>query len=308
MDRSSTCNITAAEDPRPPMGHRSARTALCACFALVAWGCGGSDKDPPPESGGSPTESQTLLTGDWTIPAGTEDYACVRHTLAEDIYVRALEAINPLGTHHTFLTIGPPSGSDGVTACDVTVHHSQPIFGSGVGTNPIVLPEGVAMKLTAGSQVLLNLHLFNTGTEDLSGSSGTRIVPIEESEVGYLGENIATVKLDLNIPPLQVTSQGGSTTMAADTTIFAVLPHMHQLGIHAKVVAESSIDGERVLHDAPYDFDAQLYYAIDPVRMAAGDKVRYECTWRNTTDRTVHFGDSSLDEMCAIGLYRFPGR
>ncbi len=291
------------------MPNRSRQSALCACLALVVWGCGGSDTEPaPPGGGGSPVEWQTLLSGDWTIPAGTEDYACVRHTLTEDIYVRALQAINPLGTHHTFLTIGPPSGPDGVTACDVTVHHRQSIFGSGVGTNPIELPEGVAMKLTAGSQVLLNLHLFNTGTEELSGSSGTRIVPIEESEVEYLGENIAAVKVDLDIPPHQVTSQGGSTTMAADTTIFAVLPHMHQLGIHAKVVAESSIDGERVLHDGPYDFDAQLYYPIDPVRMAAGDKVRFECTWRNDTERTIHFGDSSLDEMCAIGLYRFPGQ
>jgi hypothetical protein len=282
--------------------------ALCACFALVVWGCGGSDAEPAPEGGEGSPQWQTLLSGDWTIPAGTEDYACVRHTLTEDIYVRALQAINPLGTHHTFLTIGEPSGPDGVTACDVTVHHRQPIFGSGVGTNPIELPEGVAMKLTAGSQVLLNLHLFNTGGEDLSGSSGTKIVPIEESEVEYLGENIAAVKVDLNIPPNQVTSQGGSSTMAADTTIFAVLPHMHQLGIHTKVVAESSIDGERVLHDGPYDFDAQLYYPVEPTRMAAGDKVRFECTWRNTTDRTIHFGDSSLDEMCAIGLYRFPGQ
>jgi hypothetical protein len=82
---------------------------------------------------------------------------------------------------------------------------------------------------------------------------------------------------------------------------------MHQLGIHAKVVAESSVDGTRVLHDGPYDFDAQLYYPIEPIRMAAGDKVRFECTWRNTTDRTVRWGDSSLDEMCAMGLYRFPG-
>ena len=61
-----------------------------------------------------------------------------------------------------------------------------------------------------------------------------------------------------------------------------------------------------MLNDAPYDFDAQLYYSIDPIRMAAGDKVRFECTWRNTTDRTIAFGDSSLDEMCAVGQYRYP--
>jgi hypothetical protein len=151
------------------------------------------------------------------------------------------------------------------------------------------------------------LHLYNVGEAELSGTSGTRILPIDQGEIEYLGDNIPAVNLDLNIPPHQDTTTAATTEMKEDTTIFAVLPHMHQLGIHAKVVAESSIDGERVLHDAPYDFDAQLYYPVEAIRMAAGDKVRFECTWRNTTARTINFGDSSDDEMCAIGLYRYPG-
>jgi copper type II ascorbate-dependent monooxygenase-like protein len=282
--------------------HRS--LTLCAGLALVA--CGGSDKNAPPEGGGTPTEWQTLLTGDWTLPPATEDYVCVRQTVTEDIYVRALQAINPPGTHHTFLTIGPASGPDGVTPCDFTVNHGQAIFGSGVGTNAIEFPPGVAMKMSAGEQLLLNLHLFNSNPSELSGSSGTKMVRVEESEVEYLGENRPALDLSLNIPPHQEWSEVGSTAMSSDRTIFAVLPHMHQLGSHMKVTAASSLDGERVLHDGPYEFEAQLYYPIDPIRMAAGDKLQFECTWKNTTDRTINFGDSSLDEMCAVGLYQYP--
>jgi hypothetical protein len=40
--------------------------------------------------------------------------------------------------------------------------------------------------------------------------------------------------------------------------------------------------------------------------MAAGDRVRVECTHQNTTGSTVRFGDSSLQEMCFAGLYRYP--
>jgi hypothetical protein len=284
----------------------SVRSALSACLALAIWGCGSSD-DTPPTEGGSPTEWQTLLTGDWTMPAGTEDYVCVRRTIDEDIYVRALQAINPLGTHHTFLTIGPPSGPDGVTACNVADNHRQMIFGSGVGTNAVEFPAGVAMKLDAGNQLMLNLHLFNADTAELLGTSGTKMVRVEENDVEFVGENLAALTLELNIPPQQESSKVAFSTMSADTTIFAVLPHMHQLGTHSKVAAESSIEGERVLHDAPYDFEKQLYYPVEAIRMAKGDRVRFECTWRNTTDRTIHFGDSSLDEMCAVGIYRYPG-
>jgi hypothetical protein len=251
-------------------------------------------------------EWQPLLSGDWTIPAGTEDYVCVRRTITEDIFVSAMDAINPPGTHHTFLTIGPKSGPDGVKACTFTENHGQAIFGSGVGTNPVEFPAGVAVKLTAGSQLLLNLHLFNVSDHELSGTSGTRIASVKESEVEHLSKSLTVGAMNLNIPPMQDSSQAGSCTISADTTIFALLPHMHQLGIHMKVTAQSSIDGERVLHDAPYDFDSQLYYEVDPVRMAKGDTVRFECTWRNTTDRTIKFGDSSLDEMCTAGLYRYP--
>jgi hypothetical protein len=318
---------------------------LCASLALAAWGCADSDSEPAPSGGGasrtdptarggastaeptardgastaeptaggesSPTdpatlEWQTLLTGDWTIPAGTEDYVCVRHTITEDIYVRALDAINPPGTHHTFLTMGPQSGPDGVTACTFTENHAEAIFGSGVGTNPIQFPQGVAVKLSAGTQLLLNLHLFNPTDNDLSGTSGTRVASVEAGEVEHLGKALTVGTTNLNIPARQDTTHGGSCTISADTTVFALLPHMHQLGIHMKVTAQSSIDGERVLHDGPYDFDSQLYYAIDPIQLAQGDTVQFECTWRNTTDRTVMFGDGSLDEMCTAGLYRYP--
>jgi hypothetical protein len=346
MDDSLIRTSTATGEVRQSMRRWFARSARCACLALAAWGCGDSDSDPAPSGGGgssaeptagsgrssteptadragapaepttvgeggSPTDPATLdwqplLTGDWTIPAGTETYVCVRHTVTEDVFARAFDAINPLGTHHTFLTVGPPSGPDGVTPCFVAENHGEAIFGSGVGTSPIEFPEGVAVKLTAGTQLLLNLHLFNTSDDELSGTSGTRFVSMKESEVEHLSKSLTVGSMSLNIPPMQESSSGGSCTMAADATVFAVLPHMHQLGSHFKITAQSSIDGERVLHDAPFDFDSQVYYPFEPVRLAVGDKLQFECTWENTTERTVTWGDSSVDEMCTAGLYRYP--
>ena len=34
--------------------------------------------------------------------------------------------------------------------------------------------------------------------------------------------------------------------------------------------------------------------------------MRVDCTHRNTTDKTVTFGESTLSEMCFAGLYRYP--
>jgi len=324
------------------MNHASRRAnlrlSITLASTLAAWGCGsreattdtpdddtGAEADASaagagatktsadpmqsvqePDTAGIDFEWETLLKGEWKLPPSTEDYVCVRQTVEEVLYVRAFEAINPLGTHHTFLSMGEPSGPDGVTPCSANENHAQSIFGSGVGTNALELPDGVAIKVEAGTQILLNLHLFNASTEELRGLSGTKMVRADEADVEQLGGNIAAGVLSLELPPRQMSSKTGTCMIRSDTTIFGVLPHMHQLGVHMKVVAESSVDGERVLHDDPYDFDEQLFYPIDPIQMAAGDAVRFECTWLNTTDKVVGFGDSSLDEMCFVGLYRYP--
>ena len=314
----STCNRSGVRRRGP----RWSTLSWCAMLAFTSSACGSSKTEPSVKSegpssakGGAPSstgtdagslgEWQTLLTGDWSINPGEESYTCVRKTLAEDTYIRGVQAINPVGTHHTFLGMGDPTGPDGVESCAVTTVGSITIFGSGVGTNPVEFPTGVGMKLPAGTQLLLNLHLFNTGTEVLSGTSGTKVMPIDPAEIAKVGESLPAVDLDFSIPPREMYSTVGSVAMDKDTTIFAVLPHMHQLGIHMKVTASSSVDGDRVLHDAAYDFDSQLYYAVDPIRMATGDQVQFECTWNNTRDKTIVFGQSSLDEMCAVGIYRY---
>jgi hypothetical protein len=249
---------------------------------------------------------QTLMTGDWTLAPGTESYTCVRKTVTEDLYVNAFEAIIPLGTHHTLLTMGDPDQPDGITACNAGTNRPLSVFGSGVGTDPIHFPDGVALKIAKGTQLLLNLHLFNTGSDELDGTSGTRIQTMQESDVKNLAEGILAGTVSLNLPPGQTTVSTGYCTMSSDVTLFAVAPHMHKLGIYARVAAESAARGETMLFDGPYDFNEQSYHLIPLLALDKGDRVRVECTHRNTTSETVTFGESTLSEMCFAGIYRYP--
>ncbi len=282
-------------------------------LALTIVGCGDTPTDAPGQSGaaGAPSQPQagdwqTLLEGDWSLPGGTEEYVCVRHTIETDLYVTDFEAINPLGTHHTLLTMGPPDAPDGITPCTAFVNHTRSIFGSGVGTNPFSFPDGVAIKIPKGTQLLLNLHLFNTASDELGGKSGTRFRAIPEADVEFLAEGLIGGAFDLEILPKQDSIHVGGCVMSHDVTVFAVAPHMHQMGVHMKIVAETAAGGDVLLHDAPYSFEEQLYYAIDPIRLAEGDNIRIECTHRNPSDDIVRFGDSSLEEMCLAGVYRYP--
>jgi hypothetical protein len=206
---------------------------------------------PPPTVGGW----ETLLTGDWTMAPGTEGYVCVRKTLDKDLIVGVFDAINPLGTHHTLLTMGTPDAPDGTTACNAGVNRTQSVFGSGVGSEPLAFPKGVAFRMTKGTQLLLNLHLFNTGTAPISGTSGTRFQTVSEADAPVIAEGLLAGTTSISLPPGQSTNSTGYCTMSIDSTIFAVSQHMHLLGTYEKIVAERATLGETVLYEGPYDFN-----------------------------------------------------
>jgi hypothetical protein len=278
---------------------------LVACGADDSTGKSSSPHQDAPAVEGT-DGWKDLLSGDWTMPPGSEGYVCVRKTVDEDLYVDGFEAINPLGTHHTLLTMGEPNAPDGVTDCNAGDNRTLSAFGSGVGTNPLNFPEGVALRIPAGTQLLLNLHLFNVDTEDLTGTSGTRIHTIAEADVVHVAEGILAGTIAISIPPTETKTTIGYCTMSEDFTLFAVAPHMHTLGIHETVTAEPESGAPTVLLDQPYDFNEQTYNLIDPIAVSKGDRLQIDCTHHNTTSKTVTFGESTLSEMCFAGVYRYP--
>lgn len=285
---------------------------IAFCFASVLAACTGGGDDGGPEPGepdasvDNPEEFVDLITGDWTMPSGTEGYRCVYKTIDRTVYVKALRPKIPAGTHHTVLTVGAKQNQDGTVPCNAGTNYANQVFGSGVGTNALELPDGIAVKLTEGDQLLLNLHLFNFADSELTGNSGTEFIEVDPSEVVHEAEAFMVSKFNLSIPPGEQ-SQSGTCTLNQDTTIISVAPHMHVLGTHMKVVAGSSTMGDVTLLDEPYLFDEQIVQLLpQEVPMKAGDKISVECSYNNTTGGTVTFGDSSLQEMCISGHFRYP--
>ena len=295
--------------------HRYNLVTICMIFVVVACSGGGGDDGPNPggpdagdpgvPDGGAADGFQTLITGDWSLPPG-EAYRCVYKTIDREMYIKAMRPKIPVGTHHTVLTVGPKGPEDGVYSCNAGTNYGAQVYGSGVGTNALHLPDGIAVKLTPGDQLLLNLHLFNFSDGELTGNSGTEFIAADESEVEHVGEAIMVSKFDLVIPP-GPQKQSGTCTLSQDTTLISVAPHMHMLGTHMKVVAHSSEIGSVTLIDDPYLFDEQIVELLpQEVPMKAGDQIDIECSYDNTTGGSVTFGDSSLQEMCISGHFRYP--
>jgi len=269
--------------------------------------------EPAKPAGGVPKQAdisdwRTLVDGSWELAGGEEGYRCARLTATEDLYIKEFQPIAPLGTHHTLLSLNEePTGPDGIEECGANDNGHVTLLGSGVGedysSGP--LPEGVAYKIPKGSQVNLNLHLFNLQDGALKGLSGVKIRTTTVDKVKEFAQVTLAGPVQLSIPKGESTSKGTCTLMS-DATIFAVSPHMHQLGTHLKAVAKPAKGEPVTLFDGAYDFNEQRQYPAAMLKLSAGDTVDVECTYKNTTDQTVMFGNSSTEEMCFVGLYRFP--
>lgn len=57
----------------------------------------------------------------------------------------------------------------------------------------------------------------------------------------------------------------------------------------------------------PFTLDDQAVYPqVPPLVIHQGDQIQVICTYVNNTSSTVNFGDTSTDEQCFVGMYRYP--
>ena len=288
---------------------------ILLAILLSATACGvdhevpGDDGVRPGDDPGTPDPDGyvRLISGAWSLPPSTEKYVCVRLTAASDLFIRSLRPVAPAGTHHTVLMLGPPDGPDGTTDCTSALGKPA-IFGSGVGTETLDLPDGVAVHVRPGQQMLLNLHLFNATDAPMTGTSGVEILAAAPGDVRHEAGIVLIGKaLGLTVPP-NLSTQVGRCTTPANVTVFAIGPHMHMLGRHMKVTYASATGASaRVLHDQPYSFDEQRFGMLAPQLVtAAGGRITVECTYMNPTGQTVYFGESSTQEMCYAVAFVHP--
>ena len=263
---------------------------------LAACGGPGSGDDTQSMADAAGSNAQvwsTLLSKNWSlVPQGEKTSELAIETLSRDYYVAGIRPIAPVGTHHTLLF----RGLSGVNA----------IYASGIGTGELIFPEGKGLKFTAGTQLGLQLHIYNTTDETLTGLSGIEVLEVDAASI--------TEEIDMFLPGPRdadlviapgVSTKTGTCTVAAQQQVFALFPHMHQWGTHLKTTL--TVGGvDQVLHDDMYDFEHQKVISFTPITLNPGDKIKSDCTYNNDTGANLTYGESSDTEMCYSLMYRYP--
>jgi hypothetical protein len=209
-------------------------------------------------------------------------------------------------------------GYSGMGTVGVAGNNGGPLGGWAVGATPAFLPDGVALPLPKGSDLVLQMHFHLTGKAE-----------IEQSTVGiYFTDQVPERRLwSVQIPSLFGFGAGidipageknyvidDSLTLPADMRAFFVGAHAHYLAREMKATATLP-DGstQPLLWIQDWDFNWQdRYFYKSPVVLPKGTRIDVHLRYDNSADNPrnpnptnpvrVMWGEQSFDEMGSVNL------
>ena len=182
------------------------------------------------------------------------------------------------------------------------------------GNEPRPLPPGVAIKISAGSKLVMQVHYHKTGKPEVD-QSRMALYFAKKEEVRQVIHTTASGSVTFELKPGEPRNEvrGGllipGGVLPADAHLRSIFPHMHMLGKEMKVTATFP-DGTKktliAINDWDFNWQATYFYK-EPIALPKGTKLEVYAVYDNSTSnprqtsqppKTVHYGEQTTDEMC----------
>jgi len=209
---------------------------------------------------------------------------------------------------------------NGYDCINKTGQVEEMIAGWAPGTMPLELDEGLGIRINADQRIVLQMHYFQSGTEQKSDQSGYAFRTVDDVDTEVLlypfgdwdfkipaGDEDYTYGIQWDIP--ESINYGGAEIDMPDITVYGVFPHMHVLGTGYDLnITRPDGEEECGLYSDRYSFDNQITYLFDePLVIEGGDTLNWSCTWNNSESNPelinspptdVEYGERTDEEMC----------
>lgn len=175
------------------------------------------------------------------------------------------------------------------------------------GFRPAFSPAGTAMRIPAGSDLVIQVHYHKDGkpeTDHTKIALYTAKYPIKKEM-----DLIWWFKFGINIPAgAKAHPESVTYTIPEDVTVYGMMPHMHLLGRSMQAVATLP-DGTQkpLIKIDDWDFNWQMSYSYkEPLKLPKGTKVKIDAVYDNSSEnprnpnnppKQVRWGEQTTDEM-----------
>ena len=185
------------------------------------------------------------------------------------------------------------------------------------GSPPYVEPEGMALRLDKGTDLVLNTHLQPSGkAEPIQPTLGLYFTdkPATKHPMLIQLENDRKLDIPAGEKNFVVTDE---FTLPVDASVLAIYPHAHYLGKDLQALATLP-DGTKktLIHISHWDLNWQaVYHYEDPVELPAGTKIGMRFVYDNSAEnirnpnqppKRVVAGNRAADEMAHLWLQVLP--
>lgn len=169
----------------------------------------------------------------------------------------------------------------------------------------VVLPAGVALKLTPNTPLDLNAHYFNKTDLTLKGANYVNFYTVPASSVQFEAKTLDLNNQDITTPAGQRRTFTKTWTFNTVTRVIQLTSHTHKLGEKFVIrIAGGPRNGEIVYENTDWEHPLIKTFA-SPIVLQAGEGLTSEVTFNNTTSKSVGFGLTSEDEMNIIFGYYY---
>lgn len=223
----------------------------------------------------------------------------------EDMWVCSTEARpgNRSVVHHLILFYLPPGQQR---------HKPEdPLFNTiasfAPGMPALVAPEGCALRIPAGSQLVFQVHYTPNGSPQ-TDISEAGLIFLDPKRVKKELDVEAALNWQFIIPPgAKDYRVSAEYRIPQDSLLYDLTPHMHWRGKSFRFTAQYPDGSEEILLDVPrYDFNWQnIYLLAEPKRLPESTNLLLEARYDNSAEnllnpdptKSVHWGDQTWDEM-----------
>lgn len=247
-----------------------------------------------------------MFTDVVTVKAGEDVTFCTYLPGVTDkvTYIHDTEGSQSKFGHHAIMQYTTDPAEPGTRKCDpesLEAQQGQILGGTGgEGNGAIELPSNVVSEIPAGAQFIINHHWINVSDEDIDAQAEMITVPPDSDDDLVIARAFTVTTLGFDLPPNEVTEISTTCMLDQDVQLLSVIGHQHSWGTHVK--AERIGSNEDVIFDHDYD-ESMISHPIttnfsvdEPYEIKAGDGLRMNCEWTNTTNSAIGFPR----EMCVF--------
>jgi len=259
------------------------------------------------------------------------EYRCflIDDDVPEDTWIAGVQFLSdhPQIAHHALLFVDPDGGSERYITEQASKSWTCPSVFPDPGWmqlhawapsgGAVEFPDGMGIKVTAHSQIILQMHYYQGTDKTLKDQPGYAF-KLEDSasrELFYLPFGPDNFRIPAGDPSYTATENlPMSYLYGLSFDLFGVMPHMHFLGSGYDFHVDNA-DGSQtcIARSEDYDFSTQpTYWFQTPITIPGTSTLSVSCTWDNSESNPhqtndppvdVTWGENTQQEMCFALMY-----